>query len=82
MVIKIGDRIILNGTKAGNSYDWNTFFGNFGIVKGDLATIKEIEGGYYFVKTDKQRPNDNGFLLECDFILKPNNLKDFLSQSL
>ncbi len=77
MEFKVGDKVKYLGTKEGRTDgNWEKFFGEYGIKKGSLGTIKEYDGSKSIFVCDDGRSNTNGCLYECDLELaSPKSLK-------
>jgi hypothetical protein len=73
MKYKVGDKVILKGTKSTGNTNFDEYFTNTGRNKGDIVTISEVESEGYFVKKDGV-PTTKGRLAECDLL--PLNWRD------
>ena len=78
MKYKVGDKVILKGTKSASGNNFNEYFKDR--KKGDIVTIHYIskDKGYIYV-IKKEFPNEtNGALKECDISFL--NWKDRFTQ--
>jgi hypothetical protein len=67
MKYKVGDKVVLKGTKEGLSASgWNVFFGKYGCKKGDMVVINEIRDRVFYYVKHPLKPNTSGFLTEDD----------------